>query len=155
MCDCLWEDRVWPTALCKLPLGAGSSWALGEGQVCMGHWPPGTSHPAFLSYLTGPARPGQSPEHHSATPVQHAPGFRPCELPPRTGGSIRRLRPHSGISVLTRGERPELTRSLPHDDMARRQPSANQEEFPPEPDHAGPLSHTPSLQNCVKSMSVV
>ncbi|XP_066899139.1 FAST kinase domain-containing protein 4 isoform X3 [Kogia breviceps] len=34
------------------------------------------------------ARPGQSPEHHSATPVQRAPGFRPCELPPRTGGSV-------------------------------------------------------------------
>uniref|UniRef100_A0A8D0WEW6 Transforming growth factor beta regulator 4 n=1 Tax=Sus scrofa TaxID=9823 RepID=A0A8D0WEW6_PIG len=34
------------------------------------------------------ARPGQSPEHRSATPVQHAPGFRPCELPARTGGPV-------------------------------------------------------------------
>ena len=61
---------------------------------------------------------------------------------------VRRLRPRIGISVLVRGEGPELTCSLPHEDIMRRQLSASQEEFPPELDYSGtliPHSQPPEL----------
>lgn len=49
------------------------------------------------------------------------------------------LRPRIGISILVRGEGPELTCSLPQEDTVRRQLPASQAEFPPEPDCAGSL----------------
>lgn len=65
---------------------SGSSWGAGQGPEAS--LAPGPSHPASLPYLAGLARPEQSPEHHCATPVQHAPGFRPSELPSRARGSV-------------------------------------------------------------------
>lgn len=61
-----------------------------------------------------------------------------------------------GLMPYKKRERQEFALSPPPEDMARRQPSANQEAGPHRtPNLPAPCSWTSCLQNCEKEMSVI